>query len=174
MRIWYNETGSGNRQCKIQNGGIRTGTINISARRWDRNEISTAKPTFSDSGNPMGLRRILCNPTGSGKSKMAAYKPEVPISRLVDMISKKFKRVYLLSRLHVIQWDWREYFITKPEVENPRWRPPNWKYLYLGLLTWYQRNSKGIVWFSMSNWARENNSGPSRSQYILRNQRLKV
>jgi hypothetical protein len=60
-----------NRKWKIQDGGLQTGTTYISACGWDRNEISTAKPTFSRSSNLMGLRRILYYKTGSGKSKMA-------------------------------------------------------------------------------------------------------
>ena len=133
VKIWYNETGSGNGQCKIQNGGLRIGTVNISACRWDRNEISTAKPTFSGSGNPTGLRRILCNQTGSGNYKMAASKPEVLISQLVDKIQTKSQRLNLHFRGPTVQWDWRQYCTTKPEVENPRWRTPNRKYLYLSL-----------------------------------------
>ena len=56
--IWYNQTGSGNRQRKIQDGCLHTGTTYISACRWDRNKISTAKPTFSRAGNREGLGRI--------------------------------------------------------------------------------------------------------------------
>ena len=93
-----------NRKWKIQDGGLKTGNTFISACRWDRNQISTAKSTFSRSSNP----------------------------------TEKTKRLYY-----------------QPEVVNPRWRPLNRKYLYLGLLTWYQRNSKGIVWFSMSNYPME-------------------
>ena len=41
----------------------------------------------------MELSRILSNQTGSGKSKMATYKLEIPISRLVDEIEAKFQRL---------------------------------------------------------------------------------
>ena len=75
-----------NRKLKLQDGGLQTGSTYKSASMWNRNEISKAKPTFSESGTPMELRKILCNQTGSGKSKMACSKPEVLITRLVDEI----------------------------------------------------------------------------------------
>ena len=39
---------------------------------------------------PTALRRILCDQTGSEKFKMAATKPELLLSRLVDEIEAKF------------------------------------------------------------------------------------
>jgi hypothetical protein len=41
---------------------------------------------------------MLCDLTGSEKSNMAASKPEVPISQLVDKIGTKFQRVCLCFR----------------------------------------------------------------------------
>jgi len=54
----------------------------ISTCRHDSNEIPTATPMFLGSSNPIWLR--LCDLIGSWKSKMAAYKPDVLISQLVD------------------------------------------------------------------------------------------
>jgi hypothetical protein len=64
----------------------------ISAPRRDRKEISKATPMFSGSSYPMRLTGMLYDQTSSGKSKMAASKPEVSISRLVDMIGTQWGR----------------------------------------------------------------------------------
>ena len=69
---------------EIQDGGHQTGNNYISACRLDSVDISTAKPMFWMSPNSMALLAIPHNVTGSGKSKMAAAKPEVIISQLVD------------------------------------------------------------------------------------------
>jgi len=57
---------------------------------------------------------------------MAAYKPDVPISQLVDKSSITFKRLYPCFRGRVVHYD---YCTTLPEVKNPKWRSLNWKYL---------------------------------------------
>ncbi len=69
---------------EIQDGGCQTGNNYISACRLDSDEISTAKPMFSRSSNSTAPLAIPYNVTGSGKSKMAAAKPEVIIPQLVD------------------------------------------------------------------------------------------
>ena len=69
---------------EIQDGGIQTGNNYSSACKLDSVEISTANPIFSRSRNSTAPLAILRNVTGSGKSKMAAAKPEVIISPLVD------------------------------------------------------------------------------------------
>ena len=60
-------TGSG----KIQDGGRQTSNACSSASRQsntqDITKIPTAKPTFLRSSIPLGLMRILCDKTGSGK-----------------------------------------------------------------------------------------------------------
>ena len=106
-RLWilYDQTGSG--KSKIV--ASKTGTTYSSACGWDKNEISTAKPTFSRWSNPRGLRGILCNQTGSGKSKMAASSLELLISRLVGEIETKSQRLNLHFRGQAIQWDWGEF-----------------------------------------------------------------
>ena len=75
-----------NRKWKIQDGGLQTGSTYISACRHDIKEIPKSTPTFSRSCYPMRLMRIFFNQTGSGKSNMAASKPEILLSRLVDEI----------------------------------------------------------------------------------------
>jgi len=59
--------------------------------RHDSNNTLTVIPTFSGSSNPIGLLEIQCDLTGSWKSKMAAYKPDVRIYQLVDKSSIIFK-----------------------------------------------------------------------------------
>jgi len=48
-----------------------------------------ARPTFSRSNISMGLVQILSDQTGSGNSNMAASKPEILISQLLDEIEMK-------------------------------------------------------------------------------------
>ena len=53
----------------------------------------------------MGLLRVLADQTGCGKSKMAATKPEIPISQLPGEIETKLQRLNLLIRGPAIEWD---------------------------------------------------------------------
>src|SRR5664279_4142772 len=69
----------------------QTGSTYISAGRQDRNEIPTATPPFPRSRSSGKLMRILWDATGRWNSKIAAAKPEVPISLLVDKIETKFQ-----------------------------------------------------------------------------------
>jgi len=67
------------------------------ARTHDSNEISTVTPTFMRSSNlrssnSVELVPMLPDVSGSRKSKMAAVKPEVYVSQLVDMIESKLHR----------------------------------------------------------------------------------
>ena len=71
----------------------KTGKTYISASRQDINALPTANPTFLGSSNPMELWRIVPDVTGSRFLKMAAAKPEVVISQLLDKISTPFQRV---------------------------------------------------------------------------------
>jgi hypothetical protein len=65
----------------------------------------------------MGLRRILYNQIGSEKYKMAAFKPELLISRLVGEIEMKSQRLNLRIPDQAIQGDYREYCTT-----NWKWK----------------------------------------------------
>ena len=49
---------------------------------------------------------------------MAAYKPDILISQLLDKIETKFQRLTLHFRGPATQWDWLDNCATKPEVEN--------------------------------------------------------
>jgi len=73
---------------------------------------------------------ILPDVTGSGKSKMAVYKLVLSINRLVDERERRFQRKTVYLRYPVTQ-EKMVIILNKPEVENPIWRPPNRKYLYL-------------------------------------------
>jgi len=59
-------------------------------------KFQTATPTYSRSSNSVELVHrlvpILPDVKESRKSKMAAIKPEVHVSHLVDMIESKFQR----------------------------------------------------------------------------------
>ena len=66
---------------EIQDGGQQTGTDHISARRLDSGEIPTAIPIFAWSHKSMKLLPTTNNVTGSGKSIMAAAKPEIATSQ---------------------------------------------------------------------------------------------
>jgi len=48
----------------------------------------------------MALLRILPNVTGSRSSKMAAVKPEVLLSQLLDQIATPFKRLTSIFWVH--------------------------------------------------------------------------
>src|SRR5664279_4511844 len=71
----------------------------------------------------MGLVRILREQTRSRKSNITASKPDILISQLLDKIETKFQMLTLHFRGPATQWDWLEYYATKPEVENSIWRP---------------------------------------------------
>ena len=66
----------------------------ISACRIDIVEIPKATPIISRYSNSLDILPfppLLSGVSGSGKSKMAAAKPELPISQLVDQILSKFQ-----------------------------------------------------------------------------------
>jgi len=48
---------------------------------------------------------MLYDQTGSAKSDMAAFKPEIPISKFVDNIETKVQRLYTCFRGPATQWD---------------------------------------------------------------------
>ena len=49
-----------NRKFEIQDGGHKTGSNGISARKQISNEIQTVAPMFQGSSTQMGLTTILC------------------------------------------------------------------------------------------------------------------
>ena len=65
---------------------------------------------------------------------------------LPDKISTKFQRQHLCFWGPAFHWDLWEYHATNPEVKNPRWRPLNFKYIYIRSQTSYQRNSIGYTY----------------------------
>jgi len=93
------------RKSEIQDGGLQSGNTNNSTCRHNSNNILTAIPMFSGSSDPIWLLEILCDLTGSWKSKMGAYKPDVPISQLVDKSSITFKWLYLCFRGRAVHYD---------------------------------------------------------------------
>jgi hypothetical protein len=60
----------------------------------DSNVISTATPMFSMFSNSVTLLRMLPALSGRQKFKMAAAKPEIPVSRLVYKIATKFQQLH--------------------------------------------------------------------------------
>jgi hypothetical protein len=87
---------------------------------------------------------LLQDETGSGKPKMATSEMELVISQLLDEIETKFRRLDLHFRGPAFEWHEFKYCPTKPEVENPIWRPPNRKYLYLTFQMRYKQNKNGL------------------------------
>jgi len=63
----------------------------ISARAYDSNQMWTAIPTFLRSSNSVELVPILSGLNGSQIFKMAAVKPKVHVSQLVDMMNRNSK-----------------------------------------------------------------------------------
>src|SRR5664279_4563837 len=98
-----------NRKSEIQYGGRQTGSTHISAYRLDRNEIPTGTPIFSGSSISMELLGISPDVTGSQKFNMAAAKPEVLISQLLDEIETKFQRLPPYFPGPVFQLNYWEY-----------------------------------------------------------------
>ena len=54
---------------------------------------------------------------------MAATGVEIVISQFTDEIATKYRRLAPHFRGPAIEWKHLEYCTTKPEVENPIWRP---------------------------------------------------
>jgi hypothetical protein len=63
---------------------VKPGSTYFSTSRPDSDAVPTANPPFSGSSNSAALLRILPDVTGSRILKMAATKPEVLISQLLD------------------------------------------------------------------------------------------
>src|SRR5208282_1764955 len=72
---------------------FRDPATHISASRPDSNAVPTANPPFSGSTNSAALLTILPDVSGSQNSKMAAAKPEVLISQLLDQLATPFQRL---------------------------------------------------------------------------------
>ena len=84
-----------NRKYEIPNLVVQTGSTYTSACRQDRNEIPMAKTMFSRFSNPMGLSVYQYQyQTWSMTTKMVSFKPEVPISQLVNNIETKYSNGY--------------------------------------------------------------------------------
>jgi hypothetical protein len=85
----YFETGND----KFNLAAATTGYTCISAFIQDSKEYPTANPVFLGSENSIAMSGRLHLETGSKIFKMAAAKPEVPVSRLLYKIAKKFQRL---------------------------------------------------------------------------------
>src|SRR5258706_234493 len=70
--------------------------------RWKRNSNGYAH-VFED-GKPSGTNKEVVRHKRKWKSKMAAVKPEVLVSRLVHEIETKFQRLYPCFRGWQNQW----------------------------------------------------------------------
>jgi len=103
----------------------------IIASMLARYKLSAATFTSLWSGMSMALVGLLQDETGSRKPKMATSEMELIIYQLLDQIETKFRRLDLYFWGPAFEWDKFKYCLTKPEVDNPIWQPPNRKYLYL-------------------------------------------
>ena len=63
--------------------------------------------------------------TGSQKSNMAAAKPEILISQVLDKVDEKFQMLHQHFRAPASQWSCHQHYEVKPEVRNQIWRPPS-------------------------------------------------
>ena len=75
----------------------------------DRNEIPTAITMLARSSKPMILCVLWWDLTGSMKTKMASFKPEVSLSQLVNNIGTKFQRLYQCFRGQATRGDKWQY-----------------------------------------------------------------
>ena len=64
--------------------------------------VPTANPPFCGSSNSMALLRILPDVTGSRFFKMAAVKPEILISQLLDKIATPLQRLTSIFRVQEV------------------------------------------------------------------------
>jgi len=97
------------------------------------NRVFTAWNNLLDVMNVNNFKTCLnaVNVSVSGKPKMATSEMELVICQLLDETETKFRRLDQHFRGPAFEWDKFKYCPTKPEVENPIWRPPNRKYLNL-------------------------------------------
>jgi len=71
---------------------------------------------FSRFSYPMELSKMLYDQTGSEKSNMAAFKPEVPISKHLSLlIGTKVQGLYIYTNRSVLR--------PIPESVFQKWRP---------------------------------------------------
>jgi hypothetical protein len=108
------ETGS----QKFNMAAAKTGSTCISASMQDSKEIPTAIYMFLGSENSKLLSERLNIETGNQKFKMAAAKPELPVSKLLCKIAKKFERLSACFWGRASQWRYLEDSNSKPEVRN--------------------------------------------------------
>ena len=97
---------------------------------------------FSEFSYPMGVVRIIFDQTRSEKSKMEASKPELKLKHTYQLVDKTRTKTQRLHLCPAIRWDGLEWYLTEPEVVNPRWRPLNLKNVCLN----YKRNSNGYTY----------------------------
>ena len=124
--IVVNTVGS-NRKSEIKHGGRQTGSTFISAPRYGRNEIPNATPRLLGSSFSMELWSVLWVQTGSQKSNMAAAKPEVLISHVLQQIDTRFQRLYSGFRGRPTRRTNCRYPPMLTDTGNARWRSPNRK-----------------------------------------------
>ena len=89
--------------------------------RQEINEIPTTM--FSKSSSPLALSVLLQDLTGGMKSKMASFKPEVPISQLVNNTGTKIQRLHPCFRGRTTWLDYCGDCLTCGFVRNQRWPP---------------------------------------------------
>jgi hypothetical protein len=77
----------------MQYGGRQTGSSFISGSTTDRNTVPTAKPIILRSGNLLNSSPITYDIILSLKYNMAAAKPEVVLSRVLQQIETQFQRL---------------------------------------------------------------------------------
>ncbi len=81
---------------------------------------------------------------------MAAADVEIVISQLTDERAAKFQRLAPHFRGPAIDWKHLEYCTTKPEVENPIWRPNESGKLIFSLQKYFRFSGRHLGLFSAS------------------------
>ncbi len=120
-----------------------TGSTYISKAKQDISKVPTAKWMLSPQAVQKTWQHQWPTILDAHKYKMAAFKPEVPVSRSPGKIFRKFQRLNRDFPLWTVQQTWWQWWPTFPYAQNPIWLPLNRRCLYLSNQARYLRNSNG-------------------------------
>jgi hypothetical protein len=129
----YFETGSE----KFKIAAAETGCTCISASIQDSEEIPTAVYMFLRSANSIMPSGRLHLETGSNKFKIAAAKPDVPLSQLLYKVAKKFHPVFSGSENSMMLW---RRIHLETGSQKFKMAAPSRMYVYFRFYTKQQRN----------------------------------
>ena len=110
---------------EIQDGDRQTGSSYISGLKRDRNEIPTATPRFPGSAVSKDVSPTPTDIDRHRKFKMAAAKPEVVVTPVLQQIETKFQRLHLGFRGRPFQRTWYRHGLLSTNTWTSRWRTSN-------------------------------------------------